>query len=120
MPSTKKWSEVRDKYISPERQAVIADAVRHASVSLRALRKARVMTQEQLAESLSMAQGDISKLEHRADLYVSTLRRYIEAMGGELKIVASFPDGAEIPVAIAESMDDEESTVTPTPASASR
>jgi transcriptional regulator with XRE-family HTH domain len=116
MPRTKKWSEVRDKYISRERQAVIAEAVRDAAVSLRALRKARVMTQEQLAESLSMAQGDISKLERRADLYVSTLRRYIEAMGGELKIVASFPDGAEIPVAIAESLDDQDPTVALAPA----
>jgi signal transduction histidine kinase len=60
------------------------------------------MTQEQLAQTLEMAQGDVSKLEHRTDLYLSTLRRYIEAMGGELKIVASFPDGAEIPVVIDE------------------
>lgn len=108
MPKTKKWSEIRDKYISPERQERNAEAARQAILSLRALRKARTMTQDQLADTLNMAQGDVSKLEHRADLYVSTLRRYIEAMGGELKIVASFPDGAEIPVAIAESGDYQE------------
>jgi hypothetical protein len=60
------------------------------------------MTQDQLAATLEIAQGDVSKIEHRTDIYLSTLRRYIEAMGGELKIVASFPDGAEIPVVIAE------------------
>lgn len=108
MPKTKKWSDIRDKYIPAERQARNDETARRTILSLRALRKARTMTQEQLAETLSIAQGDVSKLERRADLYVSTLRRYIEAMGGELEIVARFPDGAEIPVAIAESGENQE------------
>jgi hypothetical protein len=47
-----------------------------------------------LAEALETDQGNISKLEQRTDMYISTLRRYVEAMGGTLEIVAKFPDGA--------------------------
>lgn len=61
---------------------------------LRELRQARHMTQEALAQSLGSRQALVSKLERRADWYVSSLRSYIEAMGGELEIVARFPDGA--------------------------
>ncbi len=43
---------------------------------------------------LEIAQSEVSKIEHRTDLYLSTLRSYIEAMGGELDIIARFPDGA--------------------------
>jgi hypothetical protein len=63
---------------------------------------------------LMMGQGDISKLERRADVYISTLRRYIEAMGGELLLVARFPDGAEIPVELAETSDDGATHLAPT------
>jgi transcriptional regulator with XRE-family HTH domain len=59
---------------------------------LRDLRVARRKTQQQLAESLHVQQGTISKLENKSDLYLSTLRRYIEAMGGKLTILAQFPD----------------------------
>lgn len=47
-----------------------------------------------MAELLETSQGEVSKIEHRADMYVSTLRCYVEAMGGELEIIARFPDGA--------------------------
>jgi ribosome-binding protein aMBF1 (putative translation factor) len=57
------------------------------------LRQARQMSQERLAETLGKKQASISKIEHRTDMYISTLRSYIEAMGGQLKIVAHFPDG---------------------------
>jgi transcriptional regulator with XRE-family HTH domain len=60
------------------------------------LRKARFLSQAQIAESLGMSQGDVSKMEHRAELYVSTLRRFIEAAGGELEIIARFPDAPPI------------------------
>ena len=52
------------------------------------------MTQRRLAELLEMDQGNVSKLEQRTDLYLSTLRSYVEAMGGALEIRAVFPDGA--------------------------
>lgn len=60
---------------------------------LQELREARELTQQQLAEHLKSGQAAVSKLERRTDMYVSTLRRFIEAMGGELEIVARFPDG---------------------------
>src|SRR5690606_26627338 len=60
---------------------------------LHELREARNLTQQQLAAQLRSGQAAVSKLERRADMYVSTLRRFIEAMGGELVILARFPDG---------------------------
>src|SRR6266498_3890798 len=64
-----------------------------AALPLQELRQARQMSQETLAQILGGRQASVSKLEHRTDMYVSTLRSYIEAMGGELEIVARFPDG---------------------------
>ena len=60
---------------------------------LQELRKARVLSQEQLARALHLRQPSISKLEKRTDMYISTLRSFIKAMGGELEIVARFPEG---------------------------
>lgn len=111
MPNATKWSEIRDKYVTPERRARTAAKVKRTVRSLRELRKALTLKQEQLVESLNMAQGDISKLERRADLYVSTLRCYIEAMGGEFDLLARFPDGESIPVALAELADDADRNV---------
>jgi transcriptional regulator with XRE-family HTH domain len=64
-----------------------------AAMPLHQLRQAREMTQTRLAEVLEMDQGNISKLEKRTDMYLSTLRSYVEAMGGTLEIRAVFPDG---------------------------
>jgi transcriptional regulator with XRE-family HTH domain len=60
---------------------------------LQELRQAYKMSQEDLAERLSTQQANISRMERRTDMYISTLRSYIEAMGGELDIVARFPEG---------------------------
>ena len=64
-----------------------------AEMPLNELRAARQMTQERLAKRLRVKQASVSKLERRADMYVSTLRDFIAAMGGELEIKARFPDG---------------------------
>jgi len=61
---------------------------------LQELRHARNLSQEQLAQTLSIRQAAVSKLEKRTDMYISTLRNFIKAMGGELEIIAKFPDGA--------------------------
>ncbi len=58
------------------------------------LRQARDLTQVNLSETLHVGQAAVAKMEKRTDMYVGNLRRYIEAMGGELEIVARFPDGA--------------------------
>ncbi|HEX9870197.1 MAG TPA: XRE family transcriptional regulator, partial [Candidatus Tectomicrobia bacterium] len=62
-------------------------------MALDELRAARALTQEHLSTILGVKQAAISKLERRADMYVSTLRHFIEAMGGQLEIRAVFPDG---------------------------
>jgi len=64
------------------------------SMPLQELRHARHLSQEQLAETLSVKQAAVSKLERRTDMYISTLRNFIKAMGGDLEITAKFPDGS--------------------------
>jgi hypothetical protein len=51
------------------------------------------LSQESLAKLLNINQAAVSKMERRTDMYISTLRDYIRAMGGELEIIATFPDG---------------------------
>jgi len=58
------------------------------------LRQARKLSQEQIASSLHVKQAAISKLERRTDMYISTLRKFVKAMGGDLEITARFPDGS--------------------------
>ena len=58
------------------------------------LRQARKRSQEELARELKVEQPAVTKLEKRADMYVSNLRRYVEALGGSLEITARFPEGA--------------------------
>ena len=91
----RKFQELVDK-MSRERRERIDAKVKAAiaEMPLNELRRAREMTQSTLANAMGTAQGEISKIEQRTDCYVSTLRNYIEAMGGELDIVARFPDGA--------------------------
>ena len=62
------------------------------SLLLKELRQARQMSQEQLAEVLHIKQASVSKLERRTDMYISTLRDFLRAMGGELEIRAIFPN----------------------------
>ena len=68
-----------------------------AGVSLAHLRQVRQLSQEALAERLGARQSSVSKLERRADLHLSTLRAYVEALGGTLEILARFPDG-DVPI----------------------
>ena len=57
------------------------------------LRRARGLSQEVLAKTLGVKQSSVSKLERRTDMYISSLRSHNKAMGGELEIIARFPDG---------------------------
>lgn len=65
-------------------------------MTLRELRRARKLTQVKLARTLGVAQDSISRMEQRTDMLLSSLRKTIEAMGGELSLVAKFPDHAPI------------------------
>jgi DNA-binding XRE family transcriptional regulator len=82
------------KAMPAARQQKIASRVREslASMPLEEVRKARQMTQAKLAHTLGVNQGEVSKIEHRTDIYLSTLADYVEALGGKLEIRAVFPD----------------------------
>ena len=67
-----------------------------ASMLLHELRQARAMTQKAVGEALDVQQPAVAKLERRTDMYVSNLRSYIEAVGGNLDIVARFPHGSVV------------------------
>ena len=91
----KKFAELRAR-MSPEsraRAAAKATAML-AEMPLNELRQARGLSQKVLAEVLRVQQPAIAKIEKRTDMYISTLRSHIEAMGGELEVVARFPDGS--------------------------
>ena len=93
MTGRNKFSELVAK-MPRKRQARIAriTAALRQEMDLAQLREARALSQAALGEILQVEQPAVAKLEKRADMYVSTLRRFIKAMGGELEIVARFPD----------------------------
>ena len=93
MPKTMPWSEIRQKNSKPGVLKRAKERKDLRATLLAELRRAREMTQETLAETLDMTQGEVSRLERRTDLYVSTLRSFVEAMGGSLELIARFPDG---------------------------
>jgi transcriptional regulator with XRE-family HTH domain len=74
-------------------------------MSLRDLRKARKLTQARVAKTLGITQDSVSRLEKRSDLLLSTLRSTVKAMGGNVRIVAEFPDRA--PVVLSELSEDD-------------
>ena len=83
------------KDFSPEQRRRIDEEKRELlrAMRLHELRRARELTQQDLAERLNVNQPAVAKLEQRADVYVSSLRHYVEAVGGRLKVVAEFPEG---------------------------
>ncbi|WP_429615082.1 XRE family transcriptional regulator [Sphingobium olei] len=68
-------------------------------MTLRDLRQARKLTQDRIAEMLGLEQENVSRLERRTDLLLSTLTSYVAAMGGNLKLVAEFPDRPPVTLA---------------------
>ena len=89
--ATRKWSEIKDK-MSPERKARVDVAVRREllAMELRELRQEAGKTQAEVAEIAEMTQAELSKFERRDDHLLSTLRRYVTALGGQLEVVAVF------------------------------
>ena len=88
------WREIAKKFTPEQRREI--DAIKRellAEMPLHELRRARSLTQQDVAETLNVNQPAVAKLEQRADIYVSSLRNYIEAAGGRLKIIAEFPEG---------------------------
>lgn len=102
--ATKNWKEAKKRLAElPDHEAMLEEAREQSQAeealyfeTLAQVRRARALTQEEVAEALGVQQPAVSKIERQfegeADLYLSTLRRFIEAMGGELQLVARFPD----------------------------
>ncbi len=90
----KKWRDIRGTF-SPEKEAEIERNMENAAavMTLYQLREARSLTQVSLAKVLDVNQGAVSRMEKRTDMYVSTLRNFIQAMGGRLQVKAIFPEG---------------------------
>ena len=80
--------------MTPEAQARIdqGSQVLEGEMALADLRRLQHLTQQSLAATLNINQASVAKMEKRTDMYVGTLRRFIQAMGGELDIIARFPD----------------------------
>ncbi len=90
----KRFDELPDKLTPQARRRIRARARKAVKdIGLDELRRARRMSQDELAQTMETTQAHISRLERRTDLYLSTLRRYIRALGGELRIIATFKDG---------------------------
>ncbi len=91
----KNFKHLREKRSPKQRERSRRLAAKYrAEMALDELRQARQMTQEHLAKLLGINQAAVSKMERRTDMYVSTLSDIIRAMGGQLEIVAKFPEGS--------------------------
>ena len=90
---TRSFSELT-KDLSPERRERIEQRKEQLreEMTLSELRKAFLLTQDTLATTLNVKQAEISKIETRADMLMSTLRNFVQAMGGDLEVRAVFPD----------------------------
>lgn len=95
MAGRRSFAELRAR-MSPEAKAKAEAKAQHLGeeMDLAEVRRALKLSQEEIGQALQIKQGSVAKIEKRADMYVSTLRRFIEAMGGELEIIARFPDHA--------------------------
>lgn len=95
----RKWNELKTR-MTPAARARVDARVRATldSMPLAEIRKAVGLTQAELAGRLEIGQGSVSKIESAADVYLTTLRRYIEAMGGELRLTARFSDGRQFDI----------------------
>src|SRR5579871_6648707 len=99
-----KWADIKAKVMTPEQQARVEAETRKLfeELHLGELRKAKGLTQEAMSELLGVSQAEVSKMERRTELYVGTLRKFIEAMNGELVLAARFKDGVEVPIRLGE------------------
>jgi DNA-binding XRE family transcriptional regulator len=96
--------------MSPENQAAVkleTERLLNEEMTLRELRRIRVLSQRAVGNALHVNQAAISKIERRTDMYLSTLRSYIEALGGEMEIVVRFPDRAPVSIAQFGDLDEE-------------
>lgn len=95
MAGRHKFSELRTR-MTPDAQERVAakSASLENEMKLAEIRKAMQLSQEEIAAILQVSQGSVAKIEKRADMLVGTLGRFIRAMGGELELIARFPDAS--------------------------
>ena len=86
--------------------AALAD-INERQATLAQVRRARTLTQETLARLLEMDQSEVSRLEHRSNMLLSTLRSFIRATGGELQLIATFPDAEPVQLLVGSNSPDE-------------
>ena len=105
----RKFSELREKMSSAARAESEREFRRMVEeMPLRQLRAARELTQENLASVLHVKQSEVSKIERRTDMYLSTLASYVKAMGGTLEVRAAFPNGEVVKINQFESLGEPE------------
>jgi hypothetical protein len=111
------------KALSPKRrkkvEARAAELIAEV-MSLSDLRRAHVLTQVHMAKHLGIGQDGVSRLEKRSDLLISTLRHYVKAMGGQLQLIAEFPNRPPVVLSGLEEMDDDHAPSPRRPRSARR
>ncbi len=101
-----KWADIKARMRPDARQRMESEARKLSDeLHLSQLRKARGLTQEAMAELLGVSQAEVSKMERRSELYIGTLRKFIEAMNGDLVLAARFGDGVEVPIKLTEAED---------------
>jgi DNA-binding transcriptional regulator YiaG len=101
-----KWADIKAGMRPAARQRMESEARELSDeMHLSQLRKARGLTQEAMADLLGVSQAEVSKMERRSELYIGTLRKFIEAMNGELVLAARFADGVEVPIKLTEAND---------------
>jgi len=89
-----KWKDIKHKFSDERREEIRKEALAELDrMGYGKLRRARQLTQVALAERLDVPQAAISRMERRTDLLLSTLRGYVEGLGGRLELRAVFPDG---------------------------
>jgi hypothetical protein len=90
----KTWKSLKQSKLSPEAEARVRARVdvQLEELTLKAMRQALALTQTEVSRSADMTQSELSRLENRTDHLTSTLRRYVEALGGKLEITAVFGD----------------------------
>jgi predicted transcriptional regulator len=93
MAGRRSFAELRARMSPNARAKAEAEARRlDEEMDLAEVRRALKLSQEEIGQTLQIGQGSVAKIEKRTDMYVSTLRRFIQAMGGDLEIVARFPN----------------------------
>lgn len=91
--TVRRWNELKHKFSKEREDAIRREVeVEILELNLRAIRELMGKTQEELAALVEMSQSQVSETERRGDYRLSTLRRYIQALGGELEIIANFGD----------------------------